>query len=273
MTLPKRRMLAAAAGAALALGLTACSSDDGGTDDTTGTANDESGDQPPEDQDDGEEPGDAVDDSDDEEGEETAEDADDPVEEEEEEPGDDAADGAEGDSDTPEWAAAVTTPGEKVATIEGSNFEAEIYQVGVAQSTKDGLLVDPDNNQPVLAEGDDIVFVNYVVTNTSDEVIPMSSSLVSMSAEYEDWPYLQGMDTITDNDLYDEVDVNSDGVGARQDDGIYPLSPGQSISYGENFMYRTDAAVIFEATLTPVDEAGDLVSDEQQEVTTEVTLS
>ncbi|NEE01100.1 hypothetical protein [Phytoactinopolyspora halotolerans] len=260
-TLSKRRMLVATAAAALALGLTACSSDDDGGEEAADT---EPVAQSDEAEDDAGELGGDADDSAGEEEEEPAED----------EPADDEPDdAAEGGGDTPEWAAAVTTPGEKLTTLEGANFEVEIYQVGVAPSPKDGLLVDPDSNQPVLAEGDDIVFVNYVITNTSDETIPMSSSLVSVSAEYEDWPYLQGMDSITDNDLYEEMDVNSDGVGARRDDGVYPLGPGQSIAYGDNFMYRTDAAVIFEATLTPVDETGDLVSDEQQEVTAEVTLS
>lgn len=257
MTLSKRRMLAAAASAALVFGLAACSSDDNESDDATDTTESESEDQTDEGEDDAEEPNG---------------DADDPAEgEEEEDNADDTA--ASGDGDTPQWAEAVTSPGESIATLEGTNFEVEVYQVGVAPSPEDGLLVDPDNNQPVLAEGDDVVFVNYVVTNTSDEAIPMSSSLVSMEATYEDWPYLQGMDTINDAGLHGEMEVNGDSIADRQDDGIYPLGPGQSISYGQSFMYRTDAALVLEATLTPVDENSDLVDDERQEVTAEVTLS
>jgi hypothetical protein len=250
-------MATAAAGAILAFGLVACGSDDDGSDDATTeeSSNTETDEEAP-DEDAPED--DAVDED---------EDAEDDVDV------DEAADSPNGGGDTPEWAAPVTTPGDLIATLEGDNFEVEVYQVGVAESPKDGMLVDPDDNEPVLAEGDDIVFVNYVVTNTSDEDINLSVSLVSMKATYEDWPYLQGMDTITDYDLYDEMEVNNSGTAAHHEDGIYPLGPGQTISYGENFMYKTDAAVIFEATLTPVDDDGELVSDERQEVAAEVTLS
>ncbi|WP_166355412.1 hypothetical protein [Phytoactinopolyspora limicola] len=258
MTLSRRRIVTVTSGAVLALGLVACGSDDDaddeGGDGTTSESSDVDDDASEEDVDDAEDTDDDTDDTDD-------------VDEVEE-----VADSPNG-GDAPSWAAPVVTPGDQITTIEGDNFEVAVYQVGVTPSPKDGMLVDPDDNQPVLAEGDDIVFVNYVVTNTSSETIPMSISLVDISPKYEDWPYLQGMDSITDFSLYEEMGVNNDAVDDRPEDGIYHLEPGQSVSYGDNFMYRTDAAVIFEARLTPVDEEGDLVSDERQEVTAEVTLS
>ncbi|NDL58549.1 hypothetical protein F7O44_15885 [Phytoactinopolyspora sp. XMNu-373] len=257
---PTRRMATAAAGAILAFGLVACGSDDDASDDATAEESNDSASETEEDAPEDDAPEDDAD----------ADDAD-----EDDADVDEAADSPNGagDGDAPEWAAPVTTPGELIATLEGDNFEVEVYQVGVTESPKDGMLVDPDDNEPVLAEGDDIVFVNYVVTNTSDEPINLSASLVSMKATYEDWPYLQGMDSITDFDLYDEMEVNNSGTADHHEDGIYPLGPGQTLSYGENFMYKTDAAVVFEATLTPVDDDGELLSDERQEVAAEVTLS
>lgn len=116
------------------------------------------------------------------------------------------------------------------------------------------------------------MFVNYVVTNTSDQPIDLSSSLVAVDATYADWEYLQGMDSITDFDLFEQMEVNDDGVAESLEPPIYTLEPGQSFSYGTNFMYKTDAPVVFDATMTPVDEAGELLSDQRQEASAEVTL-
>ena len=100
-------------------------------------------------------------------------------------------------------------PGDKLATIEGTNFTVDVYQVATATASKTGQFVDPDTNLPLIAEGDEIVYVNYVFTNTGSEDIPLSYSLVSVSAEYADWPYLQGMDSIVDSAQFEEMGVTS----------------------------------------------------------------
>lgn len=61
--------------------------------------------------------------------------------------------------DTPEWAIAQEPPeGELLTTLEGENFEVEVYQVGTATSPDDGSFVDPETNEPILKAGDPIVF-------------------------------------------------------------------------------------------------------------------
>ncbi|WP_129667810.1 hypothetical protein [Phytoactinopolyspora endophytica] len=269
MTRASRRVVTAAVGGVLALGLVACSSDDDESDDTTSEESvddaESEGDEPDADDADDAEI-EEVDDED--EPEDDGDDADDEGDE-----GDDAdASAGDGDYVAAEWAEPVSVNGDQIATIEGDGFEVEVYQVGVTESPKDGMLADPDTNEPILAEGDEIVFVNFVVTNTSDEPVDLSSSLVNVDATYEDWEYLQGMDSITDNDLYAEMEVYSSGAGYL-DPPIYTFGPGESFSYGTNFMYKTDSPVIFDATLTPVDEEGELISDERREASAEATLS
>ncbi|NED95143.1 hypothetical protein G1H11_07425 [Phytoactinopolyspora alkaliphila] len=257
-TLASRRVIAALAGSALVFGLAACSSDDDAPEDTT---TEEVTDEVDSDELDVE---DVADDED------TDEDTDE-AEEAEDEPAD--SPNGSGEHTAAPWTDPITLPGEQIATIEGDNFQVEIYQVGVEPSPKDGMLVDPDSNKPILAEGDDIVFVNYVVTNTSSEPINLSSSLVAVVAKYADWEYLQGMDSITDRDLYEAMELDTNAVAERSEEGVYPLAPGESYSQADNFMYKTDSPVIFEARLTPVDDEGELLSDERQEESVEVTLS
>lgn len=177
--------------------------------------------------------------------------------------------------DTPAWANPTTTPGTVIATITGDSFTVDVYQVGNAKATKDGFFADPDTNKPLIAVGDELVFVNFVITNTSAKAIPLGSSLISVDARYDDWPYLQGMDSITDDALYEAQEVNPDGLaaGAYVDPSIYELAPGESFSYGENFKYQAASPITFEATLTPVDDAGKLVSDLRQEATASGTIA
>lgn len=187
------------------------------------------------------------------------------AEEEESEP---AASG-----DTPEWAKPYETPGELLTTIEGENFEVAVYQVGVTQATKSGGFVDPDTNQPLIAEGDDIVFVNYVITNTSDEAIKLPFNLVSIDATYADWPYMQGMDSISDLTLYEEMKVNNSAFERGSTEAPFIWEPGTSFSYGDNFKYQAGSPITFEATLTPADDAGELLHDQRKEVAAEATIS
>lgn len=168
--------------------------------------------------------------------------------------------------DQPEWAKPATQVGDKIATIEAGDISVDVYQVGVAKASKDGLFVDPDKKQPIIAKGADIVFVNYVVTNTGDP-IDLGSSFVDVSARYGDWKYMQGMDTIVDSALYEEQQVNSDvlAVGGYKDPGVYTFGTGQTFSYGENFLYQSDSPIEFDVTAIPVDAEGELLHDKKIE--------
>lgn len=166
----------------------------------------------------------------------------------------------------PDWAAPVTSGGELVATIKVGDVTVEAYQVGVTQATKSGQFVDPDTNKPIIAVGDDIVFVNYVVSNTGDP-IDLGSSLVNIQARYDDWPYMQGMDSVVDRELFEKQGVNDDGFaeGSYRDPSVYTLGTGEQYSHGENFRYQKNSPITFKVTITPVDDQGDLIHDDRAE--------
>jgi hypothetical protein len=175
----------------------------------------------------------------------------------------DAAASTASSGDHPKWAQTPTSGGEKISTIKAGDLTVDVFQVGTTKATKNGQFADPDTNKPILAKGDEIVFVNYVITNTGDP-IDLGSSLVDITPRYKDWKYLQGMDSIVDDTLFEEQGVNDDSLapGAFKDPSVYTLGKGQSYSYGENFKYQKDSPITFEVKATPVDAKGELLHDE-----------
>lgn len=184
----------------------------------------------------------------------------------EEEDADTGGSDAASDGSTPAWALPVTKPGELLTTAEAGDVTVEIYQVGKAKATDDGMFVDPDTKKPILQKGDQLVFVNYVITNSGDP-IDLGSSRVSIEARYDDWKWMQGMGGDNEESLYEAQDVNPDRLapGGFNDEGIYTFGTGQTYSYGENFPYQKNSPITFDVTITPVDAKGDLLHDDKLE--------
>lgn len=179
-------------------------------------------------------------------------------------PAEESTDAASGDH--PEWALAPTSGGDKIATLKAGDITVDVFQIGVTKATKTGNFVDPDTNKPIIDEGDDIVFVNYVITNNGDP-IDLGSSRVSVSARYADWKFMQGMDSITDRALFEEQKVNTDSLapGGLQDPPVYTLGKGQTYSYADNFKYQANSPIEFEVTAVPVDAEGELLHEQKLE--------
>lgn len=177
-----------------------------------------------------------------------------------------------GDFTAASFAKPVTNPGELLDTFSGENFQVDVYQVDTAIAEKTGQFVNPDTNKPIIEIGAEIVFVNYVITNTGSEDIPLTYSLVDVTARYDDWPYMQGMDSVVSSELFGSMQVNDTGLGLDVGESPFIWEPGTSFSYGQNFLYQSGSPIVFTASLTPADEDGDLVHDEKQEIELATTI-
>ncbi|MUK03375.1 hypothetical protein GM708_16570 [Vibrio cholerae] len=166
----------------------------------------------------------------------------------------------------PAWAEPLTTGGDLISTIEAGSISIEVYQMATTAATKTGQFADPEKNEPIIDVGDEIVFVNYVITNNGDPV-DLGSSLVNVTARYDDWPYMQGMDSVVDKALFAAQGVNDDGFldSAYADPSVYTFGSGEQYSYGENFPYQAGSPIAFSASAIPVDAAGDLLHDKKAE--------
>lgn len=177
------------------------------------------------------------------------------------------------DEGKPEWAAEATTPGDKLTTIKAGDVTVDVYQVDVTEATEAGNFQDPDSDKPIIDEGDDIVYVNYVITNTGDP-IDLGSSLVEVEPRYKNWKFVQGMDTIADSELDDEMDVNTSALepSKNTDPPIYTFGTDEEISFGDNFKYQKNSAITFTVTYIPVDEDGELLHDDKVEAKGKTTI-
>ncbi|AXT84642.1 hypothetical protein C6I20_05160 [Aeromicrobium sp. A1-2] len=181
-------------------------------------------------------------------------------------PAETTADSAAASGDLPDWAKPATQVGDKIATVKAGDITVDVYQVGVTQATKTGQFVDPETNKPIIDEGDDIVFVNYVITNTGAP-IDLGASLVDVQARYKDWKFMQGMDSIVDSALFEQENVNTEGFapGKFKEPAIFTFGKGQSYSVGENFRYQKNSPITFKVGAVPVDDKADLLHDDKVE--------
>jgi len=180
---------------------------------------------------------------------------------------------ANSDFTAAEWAKPVTNPGELLTTVKGTNFQVDVYQVGTEKASKTGQFVNPDDNKPIIAVGAEIVYVNYVVTNTSDEEIPLTYSVVDVSARYADWPYLQGMDSVVDSAAFEAMKVNSSAIAPNKGEAPFAWAPDTSFSYGQNFLYQAGSPITFTVALIPSLENGDLDHDAKQEIKVDTKIT
>lgn len=177
-----------------------------------------------------------------------------------------------GDGDAASFAKPVTTPGELLTSVTGEGFQVDIYQVGTATASKTGQFANPDTNTPIIEVGAELVYVNYVVTNTGADDIPLSYSLVTVKPRYDDWPFAQGMDSVVDLDQYVTMEVNNGAIAPGVGEAPFIWEPGTSFSFGENFLYQAGSPIEFTVALIPADESGDLVHDEKQEIKVSTTI-
>lgn len=165
-----------------------------------------------------------------------------------------------------EWAAPINVVGDLITNFTVGDISVDVYQVGVAEATKTGFFADPNTGKPIISVGDDIVFINYVVTNNGAP-IDLGASLVNVSARYADWPYAQGMDSITDSALYASMGVSSNPMapGSYRDPSVYTFGTGESFNIAANFRYQKDSPINFKASATPVDASAKLIHDKKIE--------
>ena len=179
---------------------------------------------------------------------------------------------SDGDFKKTAWAKDITIAGDLLTTIDGGDFKVEVYQVGIEKATKTGNFVDPDTNKPIIDTGDDVVYLNYLVTNTSDKEIPLSFSLVAVDAKYDDWKFIQGMDSITDSAIEEKLGLSSSAIAPGTGEAPFAWGPGEQFAFGTNFKHQANSPITFKARLTPALPDGKLNHDAKVEVEGAATI-
>lgn len=173
--------------------------------------------------------------------------------------------------DSPEWAAGSLDAGEKIGEITTDSWQVELYQVGTATTDKDSMFVDPDTNDNLLPSGSEVVYVNFVFTNTSDADIPLSISLGSPGIASTSWQFMGGQPSFSSSDAYETLDLSDTG---RQVGGEAPfvVAPGQSFAQATNILYVPGDETEADVTLIQADDEGELLHDTKEEGETVITI-
>lgn len=185
--------------------------------------------------------------------------------------GSDGAAASSGSYKAAAWALPITDKGDKLGSMKGDSFSVDIYQVATDVASKDSMFLDKETKENLLKKGAPIVYVNYVVTNTSSADIPLSHSLVTPSAKYSDWKYLGGMPSDSSSDGFKKYGLSSSGMKLKEKDP-FVLKPGESFNIAENFGYTPGMEAEISATMTPAAADGKLDHDKKEQAKTTVTL-
>lgn len=73
--------------------------------------------------------------------------------------------------DRPAWAVNPLDLGEKVGETQGESWGVQVFRVGNATTSTDGLWAMPDTQEPVMPTGTEMTVYNVVFTNTSSSDI------------------------------------------------------------------------------------------------------
>lgn len=163
-----------------------------------------------------------------------------------------------GDGTAAPWANPVTTEGELLGTIEAGDVTVDVYLVAQDSSTRDSIWADPDTEEPIVQEGDDVLVLNYVVTNNGDP-LNLSYGLVDVSFKYDNWPFMQ-QPSVADTDVLESNGVNDNGVAEPGED-VYTLGTGESYSVGEVMLYQAGESYTVEVEVAVRDDAGERTGD------------
>ena len=138
---------------------------------------------------------------------------------------------------TAAWALPISEAGDKLGTIKGDSFSVDIYQVATDVASKDSMFVDKETKENLLKKGDPVVYLNYVVTNTSTAEIPLSHSLVNTSAKYTDWKYLGGMPSDSSSEGFKKHGLSDSGIKLKRKRSIR-VEAGRVLQYCGEFCLR-----------------------------------
>ena len=169
------------------------------------------------------------------------------------------------------WAAPISSKGEKLGTIKGKGFSVDVFQVAKGKAEEDSMFVDRDTKKNLMPKGTPTVFVNFVVTNTGSEPIPLASLLVDIDGKYEDWKYMGGMPGEAHSDVFEGLGLTNRGIKVGEDKP-YTLAPGESYNKAESYFYQGPKKLLLEVGLTPAKADGDLDHDKKVEAEGSVTL-
>lgn len=157
---------------------------------------------------------------------------------------------------TADWATPVATNGRRLGVVGDKRVRITVYQVATAPAPAASVMVDPDDGTPVIAKGDRLVVLRYVVTNISADPISLGIGTVAITARYPDWPWEQGLIGVRAPELMTQKRAPTSPFRAGTQRPPYILEPGSSFMVGQNAPYETAEELQLSAKVVVSDDSG-----------------
>ncbi|TPW77543.1 hypothetical protein [Schumannella soli] len=157
-----------------------------------------------------------------------------------------AAKAAEGTQ--PKWALKATASGTKLTSFDVGGARVDVYQAGTFTASNDV----PGAGKTGVNEGDELVLLNVVVTNTG-EPVELDGNVAEVTATYTDHPD-QDMSGLLDDDAFTRLGVNREIVDHDKHPARpYLLATGDVVSRGVPFKYLKGEPIELTGFLTLAD--------------------
>ncbi|AXE37277.1 hypothetical protein [Acidipropionibacterium virtanenii] len=157
---------------------------------------------------------------------------------------------------TADWATSVATSGHRLGVVGDKRVRITVYQVATAPAPTASVMVDPTDGTPVIAKGDRLVVLRYVVTNISTDPISLGIGTVAITARYPDWPWEPGLVGVRAPELMATDKAPTTPFKAGTQRPPYVLEPGASFMVGQNAPYETAEELQLDAKVVVSDDSG-----------------
>lgn len=157
---------------------------------------------------------------------------------------------------TADWATQVATNGRRLGVVGDKRIRITVYQVATAPAPAASVMVDPTDGTPVIAKGDRLVVLRYVVTNISTDPINLGIGTVAITARYPDWPWQQALIGVRAPQLMAQKKAPTSPFRAGTQRPPYVLEPGSSFMVGQNAPYETAEELQLTAKVVVSDDSG-----------------
>ncbi|MCI1747226.1 MAG: hypothetical protein LKI24_03405 [Acidipropionibacterium sp.] len=117
-------------------------------------------------------------------------------------------------------------------------------------------MVDASDGKPVIAKGDQVVLLRYVVTNISKDPINLGIGTVTLTTRYPDWSWNQGLVGVWAPSLMAKNKLSTTPFKDGTARPPYVLGPGESFMIGQNLAYEKAEILQVDAAVSVTDDSG-----------------
>ncbi|MEJ6489721.1 hypothetical protein PQI23_08300 [Leucobacter sp. USCH14] len=153
------------------------------------------------------------------------------------------------------WSKPINTDGDIVATYENDSVRVDVHATAFGEAPEDEGIEHPDTGESLVPAGSPVVVLNAVITNITDETLPIGESALRLSIGNEGWPFMSLHEVESAVDWRDSLGAFYSSIDWNSDSDITTLEAGHSFSNARVVPYLETSYEV-EVTLTPETDDG-----------------